>query len=115
MAWKKGGGSCSDYRDSEAVHVLIHCYPDDRALKGKRITKFTGYSQVKDYYNIDYNNKTILPGDVDYRRTLYWNPKIKTDKDGKASVRLYNNSIGRKIVIDCQGVTSEGEFVYIKL
>ena len=112
MAWSMAGGTCADHRNSEAVFVLIHCYPDDRVLNGKRITKFTGYSQVKDYYNIDYNNKTILPGDVDYRRTLYWNPKIKTDKDGKASVRLYNNSIGRKIVIDCQGMTVDGECIF---
>lgn len=34
----------------------------------------------------------MLSREEDYRRTLYWQPELMTDEQGRATVRLFNNS-----------------------
>jgi hypothetical protein len=76
-----------------------------------RTTKLEGYSVPKAFYA---GKNPPLPGDVDYRRTLYWNPDVKTDGFGKASVDFYNNGTCRKIAINAEGLTKEGEPCVLK-
>ena len=94
------------YEDSKGLQMdyqmVVHVYDSDRVQKGMRIIEFKGYSSPKEFYNPDYEKNPPIIGDIDYRRTLYWNPSVKTDKSGSASVEFFNNSIGRKIVVDCQ-------------
>ncbi len=42
------------------------------------------------------------------RYTLYWNPKIQTDKNGIANLQFYNFSNAEDIQIDIQGLSSKG-------
>ena len=91
--------------------ILVYIYDNDRLEKGSRVTKLNGYTVPREYYSPDYEKEPPVPGDVNYRRTLYWNPNVKTDKTGSASVEFYNNSMGRKIVVDGQGIMGSGEFV----
>lgn len=44
----------------------------------------------------------------DYRHTLYWNPSVIPDENGKAIVRFYNNSLCSNFKVDMQTVTSTG-------
>ena len=73
----------------------------------KRITTVDGYSRPYSFYSPEYPNGPIF-GDVDYRRTLYWNPNVITDEDGKAQVEFYNNSITKKFSVEAAGITSSG-------
>ena len=73
----------------------------------KRITTVDGYSRPYSFYSPEYPNGPIL-GDVDYRRTLYWNPNVITDEEGKAQVEFYNNSITKHFNIEAAGITSAG-------
>lgn len=89
--------------------VLIETYPEGQipadAGKGVRKTWLEGYSQVKEFYSPDYS---ILPPETDYRRTLYWNPYVSPDQEGKANIRFYNNSRCKKFRISAETVTPEG-------
>lgn len=89
---------------------LVHRYPNNlgKYKKGVRHTYFEGYSRVADFYNPDYTTNPVIPGDIDYRRTLYWNPNLKTDDKGIVSVSFYNNNKGRQIIVSCQGLTENG-------
>lgn len=73
----------------------------------KRITSVEGYSKPYSFYSPEYPDGPI-PGDVDYRRTLYWNPNVLTDSLGKANVEFYNNSITRHFQIEASGITISG-------
>ena len=74
-----------------------------------RVIMFQGLTRMeKEFYSPDYS-KTPLPTQGDYRRTLYWNPNVKTDSNGQASVEFYNNSSCTKYNIDAQTVTKNGE------
>lgn len=75
--------------------------------KGYRETKLQGYSYVSEFYSPNYKNNA-LPEKKDFRRTLYWNPDVKTDSNGKAQVSFYNNSTCKHINISAETVTKEG-------
>lgn len=73
--------------------VLIETKPEGeipaKGAKGVRKTWLEGYSKVKEFYSPDYR---VLPREEDYRRTLYWQPELMTDEQGRATVRFFNNS-----------------------
>ena len=73
----------------------------------KRVTTVDGYSRPYQFYAPEYPDGPIF-GDVDYRRTLYWNPNVITDSIGQASVEFYNNSITEHFNISAAGITSSG-------
>jgi hypothetical protein len=70
-----------------------------------RTTKLEGFSVPKSFYS---GMNPLLPGDVDYRRTLYWNPTVRTDSVGRASVQFYNNSVCREILLNAEGLREDG-------
>ena len=80
---------------------------DDRFNINKRITTVDGYTSSYAFYAPEYPNGPIA-GDVDYRRTLYWNPNVITDSIGQASVEFYNNSITEHFNISAAGITPSG-------
>lgn len=73
----------------------------------KRITTVDGYSRPYSFYSPEYPDGPI-PGDVDYRRTLYWNPNVVTDANGLAQVEFYNSSITKHFNVSAAGITASG-------
>ena len=73
----------------------------------KRLTTVTGYSRPYMFYSPQYPEGPVF-GDVDYRRTLYWDPNVVTDSIGQAQVEFYNNSITTHFNISAAGITSSG-------
>ena len=74
---------------------------------GIRNTTYDGYAYTKEFYVPEYD-KIKLPEEKDYRRTLYWNPDVTTDPDGKATISFYNNSSCENMVISAETVTENG-------
>ena len=73
--------------------------------KGLRKSHFYGYNMPTKFEMEDYS---ILPPTEDFRRTLYWDANVKTDKDGKAKVEFYNNSSAKEFFISAEGMTADG-------
>jgi len=89
--------------------VFIETYPEGEipveGAKGVRKTWLEGYSAVSEFYSPNYSE---LPPTPDYRRTLYWNPMVTTDEDGRAKIQFYNNSSCRNFSISAETVTPSG-------
>lgn len=83
-----------------------HTFPAKQ--KGLRVTHFDGYSHVETFQMPDYS---LMSPEPDYRRTLYWNPSVKADSKGRATIELYNNSSCKQIVVSAEGITPEGQAV----
>ncbi len=83
-------------------HITSWIYRKPLSPKGLRTTHIDGYSEVIDYYHPQYNRE-IIPGEVDYRRTLYWNPHIELDEEGKAEVTFYNNGTCKRPTVNIEG------------
>jgi len=72
-----------------------------------RNTNFDGYSVTRLFFSPQYD-KIVMPDEKDYRRTLYWNPDVRTDKNGKATVTFYNNGSCKLMLISAETVTTNG-------
>ena len=79
----------------------------DQFDRSRRFTTVDGYSRPYAFYSPEYPNGP-LPGEVDNRRTLYWNPNVITDEEGRARVEFYNNSFSRRFTINAAGITASG-------
>ncbi len=96
--------------ESGSVVVYLYTYKKGQGRespRGIRQTKLQGFATLQEFYNPDYTGG-VLPDEKDYRRTLYWNPDVKTDATGKVSVIFYNNSSCQKMTISAEGLTKQG-------
>ena len=94
------------------VTILLYSRVDRGLLKdrkGQRVTVIHGYSKYEEFYNPDYRTADS-PSPEDVRRTLYWNPNVTTDKNGKAHVILFSNSRpNQHIRVNAQGMAITGQ------
>ena len=73
----------------------------------KRKTTFQGFTAPSAFYSPKYPSGAV-PGDIDHRRTLYWNPNVITDENGHAHIEFYNNSYTRDFHVSGAGITAQG-------
>ena len=45
----------------------------------------------------------------DFRTTLYWNPAVKQDKDGKSRIEFWTSDFSSDYEINVQGITADGK------
>lgn len=77
-------------------------------VDNKLICEWMGYSQAKEFY-VPALTDTAFFKKKELRNTLYWNPAIRTDANGKASVSFYlNDSENGKYTVHCEGFSIEG-------
>ncbi len=99
------------YENSNQPEVIISLnqYSDRSVRPTFRDRRYIlqGYAVSEDFYQPDYSSKP-LPEHKDYRRTLYWNPDVKLDANGEATVSFYNNGKQTQIAVSAEGMDSEG-------
>ena len=72
----------------------------------------TCYFQGDTIWFADYSRQTPPEVPTDYRRTLYWNPNLKLDEEGRARVTLYNNSRTTQIEVEAAGQAADGTLLW---
>lgn len=89
----------------EKEELAPHNVPKSKNTFTSRNTLIRGYSHPQTFCPPDYShsNDSIKK---DFRRTLYWNPEIKSDTNGIARVLFYNNSYCRSLLISAEGIGS---------
>lgn len=71
-----------------------------------------GYQKNVEFYSPKYETTAEKESKRDdVRSTIYWNPCIRTDENGSASVVFYTGDHNSKLNISAEGVTMSGEFV----
>ena len=95
-----------------AMHpVTIYIYTHPRFYfkeKGIRRTHFQGFNVPTKFEMDDYS---VMPPMEDFRRTLFWEPNVKTDASGGATVEFFNNSSCKQIYFSVEGFTPQGKFL----
>lgn len=92
------------------VLIMVYFFKDGiqrREPIGIRRTTFQGYSESREFYSPVYRTGVPIL-ESDHRRTLYWNPDITTDAEGKAKVEFNNNAGCKKLVFSVEGLSKEG-------
>lgn len=105
------------YSQTNQPEVVIdyRLLPNDGVRPTYRDRRYAakGYSVCTEFYSPDYSKKP-MPDTKDYRRTLYWTPKVKFNNKGEAVIRLYNNSKKTVIAVEAEGITTDGKPVVWK-
>ena len=86
------------------VFVYVH-HSFFKKAKGARRTYFQGYNVPETFKMEDYS---VLPPMDDFRRTIFWAPSVRTDKNGRATIEFYNNSTCREMYISAECITDDG-------
>ncbi len=105
-----------DYMFYGAVNIITHAgdfsngtLPDDAVSYPYRVL-----DPVSSFVSPDYSSAEAKSSRIpDFRTTLYWNPSVSTDKDGKASFSFWTSDLNNDYEINIQGVNSDGDPVSI--
>ncbi len=98
--------------DSPRHNIIVYLYThrlfSTESQKGLRHTYFQGFNKASTFKTEDYN---VLPPMADFRRTIWWQPDITTDEQGKAKVEFFNNSTCEEMYISVEGMTEDGKIL----
>ncbi len=85
--------------DTPKLNIIVYLYChhlfSSESNKGLRRTYFQGFN--------------VIPPMADFRRTIWWQPDITTDAQGKAKVEFFNNSTCEEMYISVEGMTQDGK------
>ena len=93
--------------DPVVIVLITHDNGYPKEPIGVRRTLYDAYSVSNEFYSPIHQPGTPLM-ESDYRRTLYWNPDVNLDKQGKAKLEFYNNGTCRALSVNAEGITSNG-------
>jgi hypothetical protein len=80
--------------------------PNSIGMKGSTII---GYSVIRKFYSPKYGSTAQTAINNDFRNTLYWNPIVRTDSTGFATVSFYNCDQKGDVNIVVEGIASDGK------
>ncbi|WP_443689180.1 hypothetical protein [Paraprevotella xylaniphila] len=92
---------------SSEEQIAKKLQPTIRLSPTSRATIIKGFSRPKELHQPKYNC-SLKELDADFRRTLYWNPSVKTDAQGFARITFYNNNNCRSLHISAEGIGADG-------
>jgi TonB-dependent SusC/RagA subfamily outer membrane receptor len=77
-------------------------------VSGVTIQKRMGYNVAREFYAPKYD--VNIPDHVrpDFRSTLHWQPNVRTDAGGKASITYWNTDAKATMRIIAEGVSTQG-------
>ena len=103
-----------DQANQPSVDVSLHRYSDwsRRVTYLNRRYVLPGFALQEDFYHPDYRRNPPMEGQKDYRRTLYWNPDLQLDAEGKATISFFNNGQTTSITVEAEGMTNRGELLF---
>ena len=97
-----------DVENVSRIYLYTHRIFSTESNKGLRRTYFQGFNQASTFKTEDYS---VIPPMADFRRTIWWQPDITTDAEGKAKVEFFNNSTCEEMYISVEGMTQDGKIL----
>lgn len=67
-----------------------------------------GYYQARSFYSPQYSDPKTNAALADLRSTIYWNPSVVADKNGKASIDFFNAGSKGNYRVVVEGIDSDG-------
>ncbi|NRF37861.1 TonB-dependent receptor [Pedobacter foliorum] len=68
-----------------------------------------GFDNARIFYSPRYDHKKTIVELADLRSTIYWNPVLKMDKNGKAKVSFFNAGDPGTYKVVIEGINADGE------
>ena len=106
-AWQRYLSPISSANGMITVFVYTHKM-FTKCPKDMRRTHFEGYSPLVQFYSPEYGD---LPANEDFRRTLYWNPNVVSDKDGNVNLTICNTGTCKQLIVSAEAITPQGKAI----
>jgi len=71
--------------------------------------KLPGFAKTRNFQAPSYAYPTESASQPDYRATLYWNPEVKADANGLATVSFFASDLTGQYRVIVEGVTADGK------
>lgn len=99
------------------IHILTKSgnpNPDfmDEKSKGNAVAEVLGYSPIREFYEPPLIPDINVPFAVDYRSTIYWNPKVETNQEGKTKINFRLTEGSPLVRVILEGLSKEGEPIF---
>lgn len=93
--------------------VLVKTKTDKNVLWHLSYGRPLGWQRPRHFYAPKYevDGKGVIPNGTDRRSTLYWNPSLTADGNGKISFRFNTSDLLSGYTVTLEGVTTDGEWV----
>ena len=69
---------------------------------------YNGFNITREFYSPDYSHKNFDASVQDIRSTLYWNPNLYTDADGRVHFHFYNSDKAKRFRVVIEGMDKKG-------
>lgn len=106
---------------SRAANGVIAVYTHNGSERSKKTEKpkkrgiinfvHPGYSHARKFYEPVYRTQKKEDDKFDYRSTMYWNPTIKLNEQGKASISFYTDDVISPYRVILEGITQNGQII----
>lgn len=104
-------GSKAFLQDNQPTVTIDLRRPQDQGMRvtyRDRYYALQGFNVADDFYHPDYSQHPLPDGQKDYRRTLYWNPDLQLDSDGRATISFFTGSKPTTITVEANGQAADG-------
>jgi len=104
-------GSSAFNQDNQPTVTIDLRRPTDESMRvtyRDRRYVLQGFNVADEFYNPDYSQRPLPNNQKDYRRTLYWNPELTTDGQGRASVEFFTGSKPTALTVEANGQAADG-------
>ncbi len=91
--------------------IAVYTKPGANVLRpsiGIQHFKYPGFYSAREFYSPKYNLPTEQSNVPDLRNTLYWNPLIETDEQGKANISFHVGDVLSTYKIVIEGISYGG-------
>ncbi len=87
--------------------------PTNNTYSNMKVITPLGYQITKEFYSPVYKTIEQKTNNMsDLRTTIYWNPNMITQDDGKANIHFYTSDNPEHYSVIIEGITDEGKIVY---
>ncbi len=98
------------FKNSDLVRIIYH-YPkitEEELMRMNNLSRVKGYYIEREFYKPNYDKQDSLVTVPDYRNTLYWNPLVLTNREGKATIEFFCSDIYTGFIGVIEGVSGDG-------
>jgi hypothetical protein len=103
-----------DFLFNGIVNVITRSGDFSRVLLPAYATRlpYRVIDPVRMFVSPDYSSSEMRNSRIpDFRNTVYWNPSVKPDKKGKASIDFWTSDIKTEYEVNIQGITEQGKAI----
>jgi hypothetical protein len=91
-----------------AINIILRQGAWDRETIGVNQVKYPGFYQAREFYSPQYDVKDNRHSLEDKRTTLFWEPMMMTDPEGRAAIAFYTGDVASRYRVVIEGITADG-------